>query len=78
MIKDGEAKVLEFNTHMGDPEAQPLLFKMETDPVPLMVATLEGGLGNMTIEWAPEDAVCVVMAWEKFVPLVQGETDYGN
>ncbi len=62
MIKDGEAKVLEFNARMGDPEAQPLLFRMETDPVPLMVAALEGGLGNMTIEWAPEDAVCVVMA----------------
>lgn len=62
MIKDGEAKVLEFNARMGDPEAQPLLFRMETDPVPLMMAALEGGLGNMTIEWTPEDAVCVVMA----------------
>jgi phosphoribosylamine--glycine ligase len=62
MIKDGEAKVLEFNARMGDPEAQPLLFRMETDPVPLMVAALEGGLGKMRIEWAPEDAVCVVMA----------------
>ncbi len=62
MIKDGEAKVLEFNARMGDPEAQPLLFRMKTDPVPLMVAALEGGLGNMKIEWAPEEAVCVVMA----------------
>ncbi|MGO9570443.1 MAG: phosphoribosylamine--glycine ligase [Desulfomonilaceae bacterium] len=62
MIKDGGAKVLEFNARMGDPEAQPLLFRMKTDPVPLMVAALEGGLGNMKIEWAQEDAVCVVMA----------------
>ena len=62
MIKDGKAKVLEFNARMGDPEAQPLLFRMKTDPVPLMVAALESGLGNMKIEWAPEDAVCVVMA----------------
>jgi phosphoribosylamine--glycine ligase len=62
MIKDGKAKVLEFNARMGDPEAQPLLFRMKTDPVPLMVAALEGGLGNMKIEWSPEDAVCVVMA----------------
>ncbi len=62
MIKDGEAKVLEFNARMGDPEAQPLLFRMKSDPVPLMVAALEGGLGNLKIEWTPEEAVCVVMA----------------
>ncbi len=62
MIKDGVAKVLEFNARMGDPEAQPLLFRMESDPVPLMIAALEGGLGSMRIEWAQEDAICVVMA----------------
>jgi phosphoribosylamine---glycine ligase len=62
MIENGEAKVLEFNARMGDPEAQPLLFRMKSDPVPLMVAALEGGLGNMKIEWAQEQAVCVVMA----------------
>ncbi|MGB6068647.1 MAG: phosphoribosylamine--glycine ligase [Desulfomonilaceae bacterium] len=62
MIKDGVAKVLEFNARMGDPEAQPLLFRMKSDPVPLMMAALEGGLATMKIDWAPEDAVCVVMA----------------
>jgi phosphoribosylamine---glycine ligase len=62
MIKDGQAKVLEFNARMGDPEAQPLVFRMKSDPVPVMLAALEGGLGGMTIEWEPEDAVCVVMA----------------
>jgi phosphoribosylamine---glycine ligase len=62
MIKDGVAKVLEFNARMGDPEAQPLLFRMESDPVPLMIAALEGGLGTMRIEWAQEDAICIVMA----------------
>ncbi len=34
MIKDGKAKVLEFNARMGDPEAQPLLFRMKSDPCP--------------------------------------------
>jgi phosphoribosylamine--glycine ligase len=62
MIKDGTAKVLEFNARMGDPEAQPLLFRMKTDPVPLMLAALDGKLGGMEIEWEPEDAICVVMA----------------
>ncbi|MBI4965941.1 MAG: phosphoribosylamine--glycine ligase [Desulfomonile tiedjei] len=62
MIADGQPKVLEFNARMGDPEAQPLLFRMKTDPVPLMMAALEGNLAGMAIEWLPEDAVCVVMA----------------
>ncbi len=62
MIRDGQAKVLEFNARMGDPEAQPLLFRMKSDLVPLMLAALEGTLEGMTIQWEPLDAVCVVMA----------------
>ncbi len=62
MIKDGQAKVLEFNARMGDPEAQPLLFRMESDLVPLMLAAIDGTLEKMTIEWEPLDSVCVVMA----------------
>jgi phosphoribosylamine--glycine ligase len=62
MIKDGIAKVLEFNARMGDPEAQPLVFRMKTDPVPLMMAALEHGLAGSEIQWEPQDAVCVVMA----------------
>jgi phosphoribosylamine--glycine ligase len=62
MIADGRPKVLEFNARMGDPEAQPLLFRMKTDPVPLMMAALDGSLQGMSIEWTPEDSVCVVMA----------------
>ncbi|HMK35364.1 MAG TPA: phosphoribosylamine--glycine ligase [Desulfomonilaceae bacterium] len=62
MIENGEAKVLEFNARMGDPEAQPLLFRMKSDPVPLMLAALDGKLGAKNIEWEPEDSICVVMA----------------
>jgi len=62
MIKEGKAKVLEFNARMGDPEAQPLILRMKTDPVPIMMAALERGLAGKEIQWGPEDAVCVVMA----------------
>lgn len=62
MIKNGEANVLEFNVRMGDPEAQPLLFRMETDLVDLMAATLDGTLADKDIDWTLKDAVCVVMA----------------
>ncbi|MGB9615866.1 MAG: phosphoribosylamine--glycine ligase [Desulfomonilaceae bacterium] len=62
MIQNGEAKVLEFNVRMGDPEAQPLLFRMETDLVELMAAALDGTLADKDIDWTLQDAVCVVMA----------------
>jgi phosphoribosylamine---glycine ligase len=66
MIKDGKPKVLEFNVRMGDPEAQPLLFRMKSDPVPLMLAAIDKKLFGMGIEWDPDDAVCVVMASEGY------------
>ncbi len=62
MISNGQARVLEFNARMGDPEAQPLLYRMKSDIVPFMLAALEGRLGNEEIQWENEDAVCVVMA----------------
>lgn len=62
MIKDSNVKVLEFNVRLGDPEAQPLLFRMKSDPVPLMLAAVEGRLSGMSIEWMEEASVCVVMA----------------
>jgi phosphoribosylamine--glycine ligase len=62
MIKDGEPKVLEFNVRFGDPEAQPLLMRMEGDLVPVLVAVAEQRLHEVEIHWRSEAAVCVVMA----------------
>lgn len=62
MITDQGPKVLEFNARMGDPEAQPLLLRMESDLVPLLEATLEGSLSEAEIAWRREAAVCVVLA----------------
>ncbi|NLH50519.1 MAG: phosphoribosylamine--glycine ligase [Myxococcales bacterium] len=62
MIKDGYAKVLEFNARFGDPECQPLLYRMKSDIVPLLLACGDGTLGRMAIEWDQRPAVCVVMA----------------
>jgi phosphoribosylamine--glycine ligase len=61
MIKDGEPKVLEFNCRFGDPEAQPLLTRMKSDMVPLLLAVVDERLSGKTIEWRSEASVCVVM-----------------
>ncbi len=61
MIKEGEPKVLEFNARFGDPEAQPLLMRMESDLLPVLEAVVDRRLHEVEIRWRSEPAVCVVM-----------------
>ncbi len=66
MVKDGEPSVLEFNVRFGDPETQPLLARMQSDLLPLLLAVAEGDLGHLKFTWDPRPAVCVVMAAEGY------------
>ena len=66
MVKDGQVKTLEFNARFGDPECQPLLMRMKSDLVPLLLAVAEGSLAGRSIEWHDQAAVCVVMAAEGY------------
>ncbi|NOY12463.1 MAG: phosphoribosylamine--glycine ligase [Deltaproteobacteria bacterium] len=62
MIKNGRPRVVEFNARFGDPEAQPLLMRMKSDIVPVLLACARGELQQNSIEWHDKAAVCVVMA----------------
>ena len=55
-------KVLEFNSRFGDPETQVYLPRMQNDLLDVMEACLDGELDQVTLEWADEACVCVVMA----------------
>lgn len=66
MVKDSQVKTLEFNARFGDPECQPLLMRMKSDLVPLLLAVAEGSLAGCSIEWHDQAAVCVVMAAEGY------------
>lgn len=55
-------KVIEFNVRLGDPEAQVILPRMESDLVEIVEAGLEGRLGGCSIDWSPRSAVDVVLA----------------
>jgi phosphoribosylamine--glycine ligase len=59
---DGEPQVLEFNCRLGDPEAQPLLMRLESDLVDLIEAGVAGRLDQVTAEWTDRAAVGVVLA----------------
>lgn len=62
MITDAGPKVVEFNCRLGDPEAQVLLTRMESDLVPMLDACIDGTLDKVECKWKPEAATCVVMA----------------
>ena len=62
MITKGGPRVLEFNCRFGDPETQVVLPRLKSDLLELMLATVEGRLGECDLEWDPRPAVCVVMA----------------
>ncbi len=66
MITHDGPQVLEFNARFGDPECQPLLFRMKSDLVDLLEATIDGKLAGMTIDWHDQPCVCVVMASEGY------------
>lgn len=58
----GAPKVIEFNVRFGDPEAQPILMRLQTDLVDLLEAGVDGRLDEAEIMWDPRPALGVVMA----------------
>jgi len=62
MLTPAGPKVLEFNCRFGDPETQPILMRMRSDLLDALEATVDGKLDDITIDWDPRPAVCVVMA----------------
>ncbi|WP_020651200.1 phosphoribosylamine--glycine ligase [Solimonas variicoloris] len=58
----GEPRVLEFNVRMGDPETQPILFRLDSDLLDLLEAAVDGRLDAVRPVWNPQPALGVVMA----------------
>jgi phosphoribosylamine---glycine ligase len=58
---DGTPNVLEFNCRLGDPEAQPLLMRLQSDLSALCQAALAGRLDTVSAQWDPRAALGVVM-----------------
>ncbi len=59
---DGRVKTLEFNCRLGDPETQPILMRLKTDLVDVLMAATEQKLDTIELEWDRHVALGVVMA----------------
>jgi phosphoribosylamine--glycine ligase len=62
MIGEDGPKVLEFNVRFGDPEAQPLLMRLDGDLVEIMLAVTDGTLKPEMVRWKDDASVCIVAA----------------
>jgi phosphoribosylamine--glycine ligase len=60
--RDGQARALEFNCRLGDPEAQPILMRLRSDLVELLQHAIEGRLDRIEAHWDPRVALGVVVA----------------
>jgi phosphoribosylamine--glycine ligase len=59
---NGTPKVLEYNCRFGDPETQPILFRLKSDLLDLIEAACHGSLGDQIALWDSRAALGVVMA----------------
>jgi len=62
MLTKGGPRVLEYNARFGDPETQPILMRLKSDLLEVMLATCSGNLDEASLEWDDRTAVCVVMS----------------
>ncbi len=76
MITDEGPKVLEFNARFGDPETQAMMPRLQSDLVGPMIASTEGRLQDVKLDWRREPCACVVLAsdgypgsYEKGLPI---------
>lgn len=59
---DGTAKVLEYNCRFGDPETQPIMWRLQSDLVELCLAACQEQLADHHIDFDPRATVGIVMA----------------
>ncbi len=62
MITADGPKLIEFNARFGDPECEALVARLASDILPALIATAQGGLADIAIDWRDEAALTVVMA----------------
>ena len=59
---EGQPKVIEFNCRFGDPEAQPVMMRLQSDLLQACQAAVAGSLAGTQLHFDPRVALGVVMA----------------
>lgn len=62
MLTEEGPRVLEFNVRLGDPEAQPLLMRLDEDLLPILLSGASGRFERPRLRFRKEAAACIVLA----------------
>jgi phosphoribosylamine---glycine ligase len=62
MVTESGPMLIEYNVRFGDPEAQALMMRLISDPLPALIAAHDGILRQVDLRWHADAALCVVMA----------------
>lgn len=62
MIGESGPRVIEFNCRFGDPECQPIMMRLKSDALEMLLAAAQGKLDKIKLDWDPRAALTVVMA----------------
>ncbi len=62
MIENDQARLVEYNVRFGDPECQVLMMRLGGQVLDLLLACAEKRLDQITVNWADDHALTVVMA----------------
>ncbi|HMM13317.1 MAG TPA: phosphoribosylamine--glycine ligase [Parvibaculum sp.] len=62
MITEKGPQLIEYNARFGDPETQVLMTRLNSDILPALIATHDGTLDRVALEWKDDAALTVVMA----------------
>ncbi len=62
IMTTGGPRVIEFNCRFGDPEAEVLLPRLESDLLTIMLAVADGTLDRIDVRWSDRAAVTVMLA----------------
>ncbi len=66
MITSEGPKLIEYNVRFGDPECQVLMMRLASDLLPALLATADGNLADITLNWHDQAALSVVMATQGY------------
>ncbi len=62
MFTEKGPQLIEYNVRFGDPECQPMMMRLKSDALEMLLACAEGRLDKITLAWRSDAALTVVMA----------------
>lgn len=75
MINEKGPRLIEYNCRFGDPECQPILSRLKSDLLDLLLAAVDGRLDQVKLQWSSTPALTVVMAANGYPGTYQKNTE---